>query len=59
VIRRSLTRRLEELEAHLIPIEPIAIQIVYVDGDGNEEPDGEPIVISRAVPAPYWLRKQG
>jgi hypothetical protein len=46
VIRRNLTRRLEELEARIAPdTEPLMIQIVYVSPDGSEENDGPPIEV--------------
>jgi hypothetical protein len=57
MIRRNLTRRLEELEARTArPAEPMIAQIVYVSPDGSEE-DGPRYELS-AVPAPAWQRKQ-
>ena len=38
MIRRNLTRRLEELEARLAPAaEPVIVEIMYVSPDGTEE----------------------
>jgi hypothetical protein len=47
MIRRNLTRRLEELEARLAPAEPMIVQIAYVSPDGGEE-DGPRFIISVA-----------
>jgi hypothetical protein len=38
MIRRNLTRRLEELEARIAPAaEPMIFQIIYVSPNGSEE----------------------
>jgi len=60
MISRRLTRRLEELEARIAPLEgePLIVQVYYVTPDGGKEPSGPPIVI----PMPKrrdraWTRK--
>ena len=60
MIKRNLTRRLEELEARVGSAEPLRIQIVYVSPDGSEEPDGPPFEAdtSRDLNRP-WVRDTG
>ena len=61
MIKRNLTRRLEELEARLAPpAEPLVVQIVYVTPDGQAEPDGPPIVTPMTVDRyrPWQRKKQ-
>ena len=48
MIRRNLTRRLEELEARIaLAAEPLIVQIIYFSPDGSEE-DGERFTIPGA-----------
>jgi len=58
MIRRNLTRRLEELEARIAPAaEAVIIQITYVTPDGSEE-DGPRIVVQQPAGRDRaWQRK--
>ncbi len=58
MIRRNLTRRLEELEARIAPAaEPPIVEIVYVSPDGTEEVEWRVEMPTSTGPA-WWRRTQ-
>jgi len=56
MISRSLTRRLEELEARTAPeAEPVIAEVLYVSPDGTEELGYRVELLTSTEPA--WLRR--
>ena len=58
MVNRSLTRRLEQLEARIEPsAEPVMVEIVYVAPDGTEELESR-VEMTPSI-GPAWLRRLG